>query len=44
MREIMPRLIPELEEHRAGLAIWRAPAFPVTTFRKLVKIVARLPA
>lgn len=42
MREITPRLIPELEEHTAGLAIWRAPAFPVTTFRKLVEIVARL--
>jgi hypothetical protein len=42
MREITPRLIPELEAHRGGVPIWRAPAFTVTTFRALVEIGARL--
>lgn len=42
MREITPRLTPELETHRGGTPIWRATAFEVPTFRSLVEHVARL--
>jgi hypothetical protein len=42
MREIKPRLIPEIESHRNGMPIWRAPAFGVSNFRALVEHVARL--
>ncbi len=42
MREITPRLTPELEAHCGSAPIWRAPAFDVPTFRCLVEHVARL--
>jgi len=42
VREITPRLTPELDRHRAGAAIWKASAYPVTGFRALVEHVARL--
>ena len=42
MREIRPALTPELEAHCGGTPVWRAPAFPLSTFRALVEHVARL--
>src|SRR5262249_8708146 len=42
MREITATSTPELRTHCAGLPIWRAPAFPISTFRALVEHVARL--
>lgn len=42
MRETKPALTPELEEHRRGAPIWKAPAYEVTNFRGLVEHVARL--
>jgi hypothetical protein len=42
MREITPRLTPELEAHCGGTPVWRATAFEVSTFRSLVEHVARL--
>ena len=42
MREITPRLTRELDGHRSGANIWKAPPFPVTHFRALVEHVARL--
>lgn len=42
MREITPRLTPELEEHCKGMPVWRAPAFEASNFRALVEHVARL--
>lgn len=42
MREIAPGLTAELEKHRAGRPIWRAPAYEVHTFRALVEHTARL--
>src|SRR5688572_10219399 len=42
MRETKPRLTSELEAHRAGAPIWKAPAFDVAHFRPLVEHVARL--
>ena len=42
MREIKPKLFSELRRHCGGVDVWRAKAFPVTTFRKLVEHVARL--
>ncbi len=42
MREITPKLTRELETHCAGAPVWRAPAFPVSTFRPLVEHVARV--
>ena len=42
MREITPKLTEELEAHCGGAPVWRAPAFAVSTFRRLVEHVARL--
>jgi hypothetical protein len=42
MRETKPSLTPELDAHRNGVAIWKAPAFQVTRFREIVEHVARL--
>ncbi len=42
MREITPKLTHELQEHCAGKSIWRANAYPVSTFRALVEHVAKL--
>jgi hypothetical protein len=42
MREITPTLTPELREHCQKLPVWRASAFPISTFRILVEHVARL--
>lgn len=42
MRESTPRLTEELDAHRGGAQIWRAPAFQVSRFRALVEHVARL--
>ena len=42
MREIKPALTPDLEAHCQGAPVWRAPAFPLSTFRALVEHVARL--
>jgi hypothetical protein len=42
MREITPRLTPELEVHCKGMPVWRAPAFEASNFRALVEHVARL--
>jgi hypothetical protein len=42
MRQITPTLTPEIEAHCKGNPVWRAPAFPVSTFRVLVEHVARL--
>jgi hypothetical protein len=42
MRESRPGLTPELEAHKAGAPIWRAPAYDVSHFRPLVEHVARL--
>jgi FRG domain-containing protein len=42
MRAITPKLTPEIEAHCGGDSVWRASAFPVSTFRALVEHVARL--
>ena len=42
MREITPRLTPELQAHCSGNPVWRAKAFEVSTFRNLVEHVAKL--
>ncbi|MBA1140459.1 FRG domain-containing protein [Mesorhizobium neociceri] len=42
MREISPKLTPELQAHCNGLSVDKAPAFQVTTFRRLVEQVAKL--
>src|SRR5258705_10522874 len=42
MRETKPGLTSDLEAHRKGAPIWKAPAFEVTHFRALVEHVARL--
>jgi uncharacterized protein YutE (UPF0331/DUF86 family) len=42
MRDITPKLTPELEAHRKGEPVWRADAYPVSTYRALVEHVARL--
>jgi len=42
MREIRPTLTPDLATHCHGRPVWRAPAFPISTFRALVEHVARL--
>ncbi len=42
MREITPTLTPELRAHCDKLPVWRASAFPISTFRTLVEHVARL--
>ena len=42
MREAKPRLTSELDAHCGGAPVWKAPAFPVNTFRALVEHVARL--
>lgn len=42
MREIKPTLTADLEAHCKGAPVWRAPAFPLSTFRALVEHVARL--
>ena len=42
MRETKPGLTSELEAHRNGAPIWKAPAFEVGHFRTLVEHVARL--
>ena len=42
MLSIKPQLTDELEKHLGGKDIWRAPAFPVSTYRALVEHVARL--
>ncbi len=42
MRETKPGLTSELEAHRAGAPIWKAPAFEANHFRALVEHVARL--
>jgi hypothetical protein len=42
MRKITPTLTPELDAHCKDSPVWRAPAFPISTFRILVEHVARL--
>lgn len=42
MREIKSTLTPELRAHCDKLPVWRAPAFPISTFRTLVEHVAQL--
>jgi hypothetical protein len=42
MRQITPRLTPELTTHVGSHEVWRASAFPIGTFRELVQHVARL--
>lgn len=42
MRETKPGLTSELEAHRDGAPIWKAPPFEVSHFRALVEHVARL--
>ena len=42
MREITPALTDELKAHCGKDPVWRASAFPITTFRALVEHVARL--
>lgn len=42
MRETKPGLTSELEDHRAGVPIWKAPAYEIGRFRGLVEHVARL--
>jgi len=42
MRELRPKLTPELIAHCNGAPVWKAPAFAISTFRKLVEHVARL--
>jgi len=42
MREIKPRLTPELARHCGDDPVWRAKAFDVSTYRALVEHVAKL--
>jgi len=42
MRDIKPRLTPELQAHCGDNPVWRADAFPVSSFRALVEHVAKL--
>jgi hypothetical protein len=42
MRRITPTLTAELNAHCGNKPVWRAPAFPISTFRVLVEHVARL--
>ena len=42
MREITPRLTPELTRHCGDGPVWRAKAFDVSTFRALVEHMAKL--
>jgi hypothetical protein len=42
MRRISPTLTDEIQTHCGDKPVWRAPAFPISTFRSLVEHVARL--
>lgn len=42
MREIKPRLTPELEAHCGSTPVWRSPAYSTPSFKSLVEHVARL--
>ena len=42
MREITPKLTPELQTHCDGGRVWRAKAYDVSTFRRIVEHVAKL--
>jgi hypothetical protein len=42
MREITPKLTPEVQKHTGGEPVWRAKPFEISTFRTLVEHVARL--
>ncbi len=42
MREITPKLTPQLERHCGSNRVWQAPPFPVSTYSELVAHAARL--
>ena len=42
MQPLKPQLTPDLTDHVGSREVWRAPAFPVSTYRELVEHVAKL--